>query len=340
MVLQRTDFLLVHSDSRLLTRGAVFVASFVCAFLSWWIVERTTRNRRLFSSKTIVLGSGVAALALLLAAGVLSYTGGFQQRFSPEALAVARYLDYDEKQQFREGSCFLDRDTPFQRFDRTACLPDIPGRPNYLLIGDSHAAALSSGLRQAFPDANVLQLSGVGCPPTIALQPAASEACGGLNRLAFEEIPKTRKITKAWLVARWNVGRLGQGPGWNKDWLADLQQTVEELRRHGIESIVIGPMPEYASRLPRLLAKSIETHDPGLASRSVTQDSLALDRQMADFTRKHGIAYVSLAEAICSGLDKSCMTYAAPGVPLLFDSDHLTDTGAALVAEKISPQLR
>jgi len=340
MVLQRTDFLLVHSDSRLVTRGAVFVASFVCAFLSWWIVERTTRNRRLVSSKTIVLGSVASALALLLAAGVLGHTGGFQQRFSPEALAVARYLDYDEKKQFREGSCFLDRDTPFQRFDRSACLPDIPGRPNYLLIGDSHAAALSSGLRQAFPDANVLQLSGVGCPPTIKLQPAASEACSGLNHLAFEEIPKTRKITKAWLVARWNVGRLGQGPGWNRDWLADLLQTVEELRRHGIDPIVIGPMPEYAARLPRLLAKSIEAGDHALVARSVTPDSLTLDRQMADFSRQHGIAYVSLAETVCSGPERSCMTYAAPGVPLLFDSDHLTDIGAALVAEKIAAQLR
>lgn len=340
MVLQRTDFLLVHSDSRLVTRGTVFVASFVCAILSWWIVERTTRNRQIVTSRTLVLGSGVAALTLLLAAGVLGYTGGFQQRFSPEALAVARYLDYDEQKQFREGSCFLDRDTPFKRFDRTACLPDIPGRPNYLLIGDSHAAALSSGLRQAFPDANVLQLSGVGCPPTIALQPAASEACSGLNHIAFEELPKARKITKAWLVARWNVGRLGQGPGWNKDWLTDLLQTVDELRRHGVDSIVIGPMPEYGSRLPRLLAKSIQAHDPDLASRSLTPDSLALDRQMADFAKKHGIPYVSLAQAVCSGSDRSCMTYAAAGVPLLFDSDHLTEAGSALVAEKISPQLR
>jgi peptidoglycan/LPS O-acetylase OafA/YrhL len=338
MVFQRTDFLLVSTDSRLVTRGAVMIASFVCATLSWWIVERTTRNRRLVPTRTLVAGSGVAALALLLSAGALSYTGGFQQRFTPDALAVAKYLDYDEKDQFREGTCFLDRDTPFTKFDRTACLPDVPNRPNYLLIGDSHAAALSDGLRHAFPDANILQLSGVGCPPTIALQPAASEACTGLNHLAFDELPRTRKISKAWLVARWNVGRLGQGPGWNKDWLTDLLRTVEELKQRGIEPVVVGPMPEYQSRLPRLLAKSIEARDPGLVARALTSDSLALDRQMADFAREHGIAYVSLAAVLCP--DGACMTHAGPGVPLLFDSDHLTAAGSALVAAKIAAQLR
>lgn len=338
MVLQRTDFLLIASDSRIVTRGAVFAASFVFATLSWWLVERPTRNRTLVTSKNVVVGSGLAALGLLIAAGTLSYTQGFQERFAPATRAVAKYLDHDEVHQFRTGQCFLDRDTPFQKFDMAECLPNLSDRPTYLLFGDSHAAAISYGLRKAFPDANVLQLSGVGCPPTIVLQPGASEACSGLNDLAFNKLPQTRRISKAWLVARWNVGRLGQGPGWNRDWLSDLLKSVNEFRKRGIDVVVIGPMPEYKSRLPRLLATSIQSHDPDLVHRSISRESLALDQLMAGFARENGISYVSLASTLCK--DQTCLEYAAPGVPLLFDSDHLTEDGAVMVAKEIAPKLR
>ena len=338
MVLQRTDFLLTSGDSRLVARGVVFAASFVCATLSWWLIERPTRNRALLSSRNLVTGSVLAALVLLVAAGTLSYTQGFQQRFAPAALNVARYLDYDQNSQFREGQCFLDRDTPFSKFDQIGCLPNLPGRDSYLLIGDSHAAALSYGLREAFPDANIMQISGVGCPPVIVMQQSASDACEGMIDLGFNKLPQSRKISKVWLVARWNVGRLGQGPGWNKDWLSELLRSVNALRKQGIDVVLVGPMPEYQSRLPRLIAKSIQSQDPALVHRSISPDSLALDQLMSSFARENGISYVSLASALCN--EGNCVEYAAPGIPLLFDSDHLTDAGAAMLAKQIAPKLR
>ena len=45
---------------------------------------------------------------------------------------------------FRTGRCFLS--TNRQQLDAETCLKPDPARPNYLLVGDSHAAHLWFGL--------------------------------------------------------------------------------------------------------------------------------------------------------------------------------------------------
>lgn len=337
LVFQRMDFVLVRTDSRLIARGSVILASFICALLSWWFVERWTRNRTLISTKALVIGSAASALALCLFGAAMIAADGFPNRFSPEARAAAAYLDYDQDRQFRVGRCFLPRDHEFTSFDQKECLPNTPGRPNYLVFGDSHAAALSYGLRSAFPDANVLQISGVGCPPLIAMQRSFSPSCPALVDLALNQLPASRKISEVWLVARWNLGRTGAAPGWNRDWLAELRQTIEFIRSRDIEVVLVGPMPEYQTELPRLIAQSQQRHDPNFTHSFLTPSSLELDQQMQAFAKENAVRYVSLAQAICH--DGQCLETDANQIPLLFDSDHLDDAGSVLVASLIKAQL-
>ena len=44
--------------------------------------------------------------------------------------------------------------------------PD-PTRPNYLLVGDSHAAHLWFGLSSAMPEVNVMQATASMCRPAV-----------------------------------------------------------------------------------------------------------------------------------------------------------------------------
>ena len=337
LVFQKTMFILTASDSKLIARVSVFFVSVVCATISWWFVERLTRNRALVRSKWLIIGSVASALALLLCGGIMIGSDGLPSRFSSAEKAVSAYLDYDQVKQFRVGKCFLTRDDTFTLFDQGECLPDLPNRADYLILGDSHAAALSYGLRYTFPDANVLQVSGVGCPPLAVMQSDPSPACPQLIELALKSIPRSRRISEVWLAARWNLGRLGRAPGWNANWLGDLLETVDSLRKQNVEVVIIGPMPEYQTELPRLIVEGIHRNDPQLPQRFISPDSIKLDSVMEEFAKSNKIRYVSLARAICP--NKRCIETGVGGVPLLFDSDHLTDAGSILVSSAIKDHL-
>lgn len=215
LALHRVGTLPLPTYSKLVERGLILVLSFVLGTAFWWFIERPTRNRDLFSTRMLLIGSAVIASGLVAAAGTLILTGGLPSRFKPEAAAIARYLNYDQAAQFREGRCFLNLNQSFAAFDRADCLPDNPGRANHVILGDSHAAALASGLREALPDANLLQVTGVACPPLLPQQAPIGTACPDLVDLALEELPKTRSIDTVWLTARWNASRLDALAGWS-----------------------------------------------------------------------------------------------------------------------------
>jgi peptidoglycan/LPS O-acetylase OafA/YrhL len=338
LVAHHTGLIFSGLGSKMLERGAVLALSLLLAVLSWWLIERTTRNRRLVPTRALLAGSA-AMVALICGAGfVLLGTSGLPGRFSSDAVAAAAYLEYSPAAAYREGRCFLQRTDSFTDLDRQACLPNVEGRPNYLLIGDSHAAHLYPGLRATFADANILQVTGVLCPPTIPLQPVVSRSCDGLMRLATEQLPTERRITKVWLSAAWNGSLSGTSPGWRSEWLQDLEHTVKIFRKKGIEAVIIGPSPEFSSPLPRLLALEIEEGDSGRAARAERPDPRVLDRRLSAFAREMGLAYVSLFDALCQS--GNCPTLAAPGVPLTFDASHFTEEGSILAVSRLAGALR
>ncbi|MDJ0391464.1 acyltransferase family protein [Roseomonas sp. E05] len=338
MVAYRAGLIFAETDSKLLARGGVFALSFVLAVLSWWAVERTTRDRRRVPTRLLLAGSATMAGLLATMGLVLAGSGGLPGRFSPQAAAVASYLAYDPAIPYRQGRCFLERTDRFADFDRPGCLPDLSGRPSYLLLGDSHAAHLYPGLRAAFPEANILQATGVLCPATAVLQPVVSLACPQLVEMAVNQLPGERRITKVWLSSAWSGGLAAGSPGWSPHWLEDLGRTVEMFRAKGIEAVIIGPGPEYAGGLPRLLAIGIERRDPAYAEAARREDALRIDRSLAAFAAEKGFAYVSLLGALCGG--GACPAYAAPGVPLIFDASHFTEAGSVLAVSKIAGALR
>ncbi len=338
LAFQRTDLLLTTSESKLVARAAVLAAAFACATLSWWLIERPTRDRARMPSRVLLPVIGVAAAGCTGFAIALTAMQGFPARYAPETVALGRYLDYDPVAPFREGRCFLPDGASFASFDPAACAPDAPGRRTELLIGDSHAAALYAGLHHALPEVNLIQASGVRCAPMVVRQPDAGPAWAGLIDYATNRLPAVRRIDRVWLAARWNRGEPGWTNAYNDDWMQDLLRTAEIFRAKGIAVVVVGPMPEYREPLPRLLAKAVERADPGLPQRMLATGSLDLDRAMAAFARANRLTYVSPAAILCA--NGRCTEYAKPGVPLLFDRTHLTQAGSDLLAEALLAQLK
>jgi peptidoglycan/LPS O-acetylase OafA/YrhL len=337
LVFQKTDFLLIATDSKFLTRATILVASFAAATLSWWLIERPTRNRALVSSPVLISGVAVAACCVLAFVGLMYGAAGIPNRFSPEAIKVASYRDVGDTPHFRQSQCFLASDEPISVFDKPLCLPDDPNKKSIMLLGDSHAGALFFGMNKILPDYNVLQITGVRCAPLIVPQPDPGRACQDLMKIAVDQAARRGSRLTVLLVARWNRGEARPTTGWNLDWLGDLKKTVEKFRSFGTHVVVIGQMPEYQIALPRLLASAIEQNDPGLPRRLISGTSLTLDSVMRKYAEANGLEYISTRDIVCP--DNKCMTYANSDVPLLLDIGHLSDPGSTLVAKAIMARL-
>jgi hypothetical protein len=338
LAFQRTEFLLTDTDSKFLARAVVLAASFIAATLSWWMIERPTRDRRLVPSPTLIKGVSAAACCVLAFAATLYGSSGLPGRFTPEAIRLASYRSFDDVPHFRAGQCFIGPDDPISAFDKAACLPDDPSKKRSLMVlGDSYAGALFFGLKSVLPDYNVMQITGIRCPPLVVQQRNPSAACSDLVKLALDEAAKRGPQLTVLLASRWSAGRIPVAAGWNPDWHDDLKKTVERFRSLGAHVAVIGQMPEYQLALPELLADAVENRDPELPQRLISQTSLQLDVALRKYSEANGLDYIPVRDILCQN-DK-CLTFAASNVPMFFDCCHLSDPGSVFLAKAIVRRL-
>ena len=204
--------------------------------------------------------------------------------------------------------------------------PD-PARPNYLLVGDSHAAHLWLGLSSAMPGVNVMQASASLCRP--AVQGGSrydTPACRRMMDYVFNDFLVHVRVDKVLLAASWK----------DED-LPILATSLDLLKARGIRVTVLGPIVEYDAALPRLLVDEI-LRDDAAAARAMRRPGVeGRDRTMARLAADHGAAYVSLYDAICP--DGRCDEYVQANVPMQFDEGHLTLQGSIELGRRLAPLL-
>ena len=154
--------------------------SFALAILSWRFVERPFRKGRMRLSGRPLFALAGAVMLVCIGISAAAIFSGRKARFSSQTLQIASYLDpavlrQEEKAQ-RMGTCFLDATTGVENFDLSACLRLDGGRKNYLLLGDSHAAALWPALEAALPAVNVMQVNVTACMPLV--DRSSGDLCG------------------------------------------------------------------------------------------------------------------------------------------------------------------
>jgi len=240
------------------------------------------------SSGAAVFTAGAASVAVLLLLCVQLLLGdGASFRFPARVVKVAAYLSYDPSDAFREGRCYLA--TNRQHLDLDTCVSVDAARPNYLLLGDSHAAHLWLGLSTAMPEVNLMQASASACRPVVVTA-SAFDTCGcpRLMRFIFDEFLANRRLDGVLLAASWK----------DED-LPALSNTLEILKGRGINVTVLGPIVEYEKSLPRLIADEILRNDPKIASSMRTPGIVERDRVMARIAAQSGARYVSVYDAIC-----------------------------------------
>jgi peptidoglycan/LPS O-acetylase OafA/YrhL len=295
--------------------------------LSWRFVERPFRvgDKRTPNRKVFQVAALCAAVPVF-AACVFLFGGGLKSRFPSRSIAVATYLENPEagdRWHYRIGSCFITSKNSFKDFDQATCLRMNPAVPNYLIFGDSHAAHLDYGLSTTFPNENFLQATASGCMPFIEQAKSNRSDCVKLVDFVLKDYLPASHL-KAVLI----------GGNWADKDMAELGQTLAYIKSLGIQPILFGPVVQYDSPLPRLLAISIKKSDRTLAERHELPTSKALDIKMAGLAKNvWDVKYISYFDTLCTGSD--CVEYAAPDVPLQGDVAHFTAPGSVLFAEKL-----
>ena len=326
IVFQGASGLLIHGLSPKSSKLVVLGVAFVVATLSWWFVERPFRDHRDSVPRVRLFQIASCAAAILVAFGITAIaTRGFPSRFPAEAVRVASFLengDATTEAQYRVGSCFLTSRNPNAIFAREDCLKNDPSKRNALLIGDSHAAQLWFGLSSAFKETNFMQATASGCKPTFEQPLGADQRCSDLMNYILRDYLPSHRPDAVLIAARWDHSDL-----------ARLLDTVSILKESGANVIVFGPAVQYDAALPRLLAISIQQHDPGLPANHRVAYYQQLDRDMSQLAEQLKVKYISYFKLICSPND--CLEYAAKDVPLQSDYGHFTGQGSVVVANRL-----
>lgn len=317
----------------------LLVLSIACAYLSWRWVEQPFRSKSVrFTRPRLFVAAGAAA-ATLCCAGVLIVTAhGFPGRYSERALSLATYVDLPQQAQI--GTCFITSGWTFAQFQPQKCLAPVPGKKNYLVFGDSHAAYLWYGLKSAYPEVNFMQATTSGCPP--ALGTWDNTDCGKLRHFIFDYYEHYDRHTASEATGHATVeplagviltSRWGPKPG--DPGIDALEGTVKWFQQRHVPVILVGPVQEYDLDLPLVLAQEAESKDDGIAARHQKEGFGELDQRSKARASEWGVPYASLWQTQCGS--GTCRVFAddLQTMPMMTDTDHLSNPGAVLLLKRL-----
>ncbi len=308
----------------------ILAASFGCAVLSWRYVELPFRSQALFkggplfgrpslSSLRVVMASSATAVALCT--GII-ISAGVPGRFDASAERYAAQGSLQQVGLLRQRNCFIEPDDGIGGFDQDACMTAMPGRANVLLLGDSHAASLYSGLADALPRANVLQATASNCRPLLSSRTSPKRMCAALMQRVFDDLLQRRAPDLVIMVANWA----------DRD-MADVRPTLDWFAARHIPVVVVGPITTYDMPLPRLLAMARARGDMALPETHRVPGRERMDTILRSEAARSGAGFVSMIDMLCA---RRCTTVTPDDMPLLFDTGHLSPQGAQLVAPDIA----
>lgn len=328
MVFYKFGFTVIDGLNHHQSQALLLTLSLMMAVLSWRFVEIPFRSGALRVGRRSLFGLAAGAtVAVMIGCSSVVEEQGLPSRFTEQAREVAAYIDadpVDNRDQYREGVCFITAETSaLKDYSVSKCLPERKQK-TILVLGDSHAAAMWWGLDQVLAGVNVMQTTASGCKPVLNQRPRQHAGCTEIMSYALKEYLPSHKVDAVLIEAHWESGDL-----------ESLGETIAWLKQHEIPTILFGPIVQYDSSLPRLLAMSINENDPLLPRRHLESFVKPLDLQMEELARyTWHVPYVSMLGIFCG--DESCTQYAEPGVPLLSDYGHLTKAGSVLAARKVS----
>jgi hypothetical protein len=307
----------------------LLAVSLTVATASWRFIELPFRKRVPNPAPTLAWGVGAMA-SVVLAGLVIVGLRGFPERFDPDVVRIASYLERPADAAPSEGkTCYLraSENRPFSDFDQERCLHVNPEQINILVFGDSHAQHLLPGVRALWPRANVMQATASGCRPLLGRGLRSTRSCVTLVNYVYRSVVTNPEIDLIVISGRWR----------RRD-LARVERTFTALEPLASRVVIVGPTAQYDAAVPQLVALGIRFGDPNLADDHVRSEIPQLDREIRRRAERHGLSYFSAYDLFCPA--GNCRQLNEAGVPYQYDYGHLTDEGSRYLATHLRENWR
>lgn len=303
------------------------------SFISWRWVERPFQHmagaRRVTVSRGVLLGCFVTATLMVSMAGYLvTLYKGFPERRRELGLQLMEHYEamHSQLDAYYHFECSFFDDEKFMRRESIdpSCSETVTGEVVFLW-GDSHAQALSTGLRGLVePGFTVAQVATSWCPPTSGTPYETAPVdnnCLYANEFALHEIARLKPAFV--VLAQQHLHE-------HTDWDA-LAKHLHDLGAGKV--ILVGPMPEWEPSLPALIAHQTSWLKQlfHIGSQGLVKEIFVTDRLLHERYRKSSqLQYVSLVDLLCEG--ENCQTH-IPGSDelLVLDYGHLTPNASLYV---------
>jgi peptidoglycan/LPS O-acetylase OafA/YrhL len=302
--------------------------SLILSYFTWRFVENPFRYALFITPRIAIKLALFFSLSFIIIGSICLLFEGFPGRFSEPEKDILKFREYNSAPYYKNGSCFLEFGDSNDDFDNS-CIPDKNDRESVVIWGDSHAAALSFGLRMHFK--NLGQFTRSACPPVLGGSLDLSKICNNFNHMALQQIllamPK-----KIFLHANWLLYD-------NENIIDSVHDTISYLNKHLPESqiILIGLVPQYPNTLPDYIVRSrIKLNDSTRLSSLIIDDLVKLENLflMAENNLKY--YFLSPLNYFCNSRD--CLIAAQFEdviMPMAWDYGHLTAAGSVFLANSI-----
>jgi peptidoglycan/LPS O-acetylase OafA/YrhL len=298
----------------------VIAASFALAWASWRFVERPFRSPARFNRRQIFIASGAGMAVLGAIAAVMIPLGGWAGRFAPE---VARLAAAKNDFSPNRAACMA----LVVGGDRPECTLGADAAPSALLWGDSHGVELAWELGKemgARGDA-LMQRTRGSCPPVIGYAVASDPGCAQFNAEVLERIKAAPSIRTVYLAGFWASSQYRDRAGM----AGQIEATIAALQAAGRKVTLIAPVPGQPFNVPRRLARAAAYGDDVQAATSASyREESRWITSLFPRWQARGVTILDPAKALVDG---GTTRIVAGGVPLYFDSHHLSIAGAKAV---------
>jgi len=330
---------------RELFKAAVLLCCVAASWLTYRFVEVPFRFGAWKDARhTAALALSMVAIALIgvVVPGIVQSTAPMTL-YQRDTMSVFRRVAAkgETGDLFGNRACFRYRQTEMAaKFLQNNCLVRThEDRKTAFLVGDSHSASLSLGLRPLFEHygMNFLQVSSAWCGEPIS-RTFESPVCEAITDLVMKTIAEVKPdlviVDAQWLEASGDPNFIGD------DYFAHLIAKLNDVLRLGAKRIaVVGEIPNWLPSLPESLALSFVRNDEPIPQRTfigIKPKSLNIDVVMRTLNYPSGASYFSMKDVLCN--EAGCLTNVGPDLEhdlVVWDYGHLTAAASALVAHQL-----